>query len=252
MIPAMEKPNPATPEAVLREVTEVIIMRAIRLGRKKRRMVFISKTSRGKAIPLESLDPRTTEGRKKLDLFLAARARHYTISGLGAPEEKNAINWRTLNLPLGRRILLLVLVAISFVMKGTPLKNRLFRFMGAHIGKNVEIMQLAWLDHFRPELIFIGDNTLIGAYARITVHAYEGCGRFRYGLVEIGSNCTLGAGTGVGVIRIEDNVRTLPGTTVSPYFPRIRSGAVVGYNPPAMKLPDAENAAKPEVAPADE
>jgi len=59
-------------------------------------------------------------------------------------------------------------------MKGTPLKNRLYRLMGAHIGRNVEIMQLAWLDHFRPELIFVGDNTLIGAYTHITVHAYEG------------------------------------------------------------------------------
>jgi acetyltransferase-like isoleucine patch superfamily enzyme len=99
----------------------------------------------------------------------------------------------------------------------------------------VEIMQLAWLDHFRPELIFIGDNTLIGAYTRITVHAYEGAGKFRYGLVEIGSNCVIGAGTGMGAILIEDGVRTLPGTTLSPYLPRIRSGSVVGYNPPPLK-----------------
>jgi hypothetical protein len=68
-------------------------------------------------------------------------------------------------------------------------------------------------------------------------------------LVEIGSNCTLGAGTGVGIIRIEDGVRTLPGTTVSPYFPRVRAGAVVGYNPPPMKLPDASGAAKPGAEP---
>jgi len=248
----MKDRHPVTPEAALREVTEDIVKRAIRLGRKKGRTVFIGKTSRGKAIPLESLNPKTAEGRKNLDKFLAGRARHYTISGLGAPEEKNAINWRTVSLPLRRRIQLLVLVAISFVMKGTPLKNRLFRFMGVHIGRNVEIMQLAWLDHFRPELIFIGDNTLIGAFTRITVHAYEGCGRFRYGLVEIGSNCIIGAGTGVGVIRIEDGVRTLPGTTVSPYFPRIRAGAVVGYDPPPIKLPDAAGATRPGVESAEE
>ena len=85
--------------------------------------------------------------------------------------------------------------------------------MGAHIGRNVEIMQMVWLDHFRPELVFVGDNTLIGAFSRLTVHAYEGCGKFRYGLIEIGAHCTIGAGTGIGPIRIEDNVRTLPGTT---------------------------------------
>ena len=74
-------------------------------------------------------------------------------------------------------------------MKGTPSKIKFFRKMGVHIGENTEIMQGVWLDHFRPELIFIGDNTLIGAFSRVTVHAYEGHGRFRYGLVEIGNNC---------------------------------------------------------------
>ena len=112
--------------------------------------------------------------------------------------------------------------------------------MGVHIGKNTEIMQLVWLDHFRPELIFIGDNTLMGAYTRVTVHTYENCGRFRYGLVEIGSNCTIGAGTGMGVIRIEDNVRTLPGATLSPYFLKIKAGSVVGWNPPPIQKPKEE------------
>jgi acetyltransferase-like isoleucine patch superfamily enzyme len=124
-------------------------------------------------------------------------------------------------------------------MKGNPLKNRLYRWMGAHIGKNVEIMQMVWLDHFRPELVFIGDNTLLGAFTRLTVHAYEGAGKFRYGIIEIGSNCTIGAGTGIGPIRIEDGVRTLPGTTLSPYLARVRAGSVVGFMPPPVKLPDA-------------
>lgn len=132
----------------------------------------------------------------------------------------------------------MLLVAVTFVMKGTPLKNRVYRLMGAHIGKNVEIMQLAWLDHFRPDLIFVGDGTLIGAYTRITLHAYEGSGKFRYGLVEIGKNCTIGAGTGIGPILIEDGVRTLPGTTLSPYLVRIRAGSVVGYDPPSVRLPE--------------
>jgi hypothetical protein len=77
-------------------------------------------------------------------------------------------------------------------MKGTPLKNRLYRWMGAHIGKNVETVQMVWLDHYRPELIRIGDNTLIGAFSRITVHGYEGAGCFRCGLAEIGKDCRIG------------------------------------------------------------
>jgi len=39
----------------------------------------------------------------------------------------------------------------------------------------------------------------------------------------------------MGPILIERGVRTLPGTTLSPYLPRIRTGSVVGYNPPPVK-----------------
>jgi acetyltransferase-like isoleucine patch superfamily enzyme len=229
----------------MRTVTIDIIQRAIRMGRKKGRAVYISKTSKGKQTDVRTLDPETPEGAKALDAYLTPIGRHYTISGLGAPEEENAINWRTINLPIGRKVLVMILVAISFVMKGTPLKNKLYRLMGVHLGKNVEIMQLAWLDHFRPELIFIGDNTLIGAYTRVTAHAYEGAGKFRYGLVEIGSNCLIGAGTGIGPMLIEDGVRTLPGTTLSPYMVRVRAGSVVGYNPPPVKLPETKMTTAP-------
>ncbi len=229
-----------TPESVMKKATTDMIRRAIRKGRAKGRRIFIGKTAKGKGIDVETLDPRTAEGRKNLETFLTPVARHYTFSGLGAPEDPNAVDWRTINLSPLARVAVLVLVGITFLMKGTPFKNRLYRLMGANIGRNVEIMQLAWLDHFRPELIFIGDNTLIGAYSRLTVHAYEGSGRFRYGLIEIGSDCTIGAGTGIGPMLIEDHVRTLPGTTLSPYLVRVRAGSVVGYNPPPVKLPEVE------------
>jgi len=228
-----------TPQQAMREVTEDMILRALKLARKKGRTVYLSKSSRGRGIDIAMLDPQTAEGRRNLDAFLTPLNRHYTFSGLGAPEEPNSINWRRVNLPVWRRLLVQIQVTLTFPMKGTPLKNRLYRSMGCNIGRNVEIMQMAWLDHFRPELIFIGDHTLIGAFTHITVHAYEGSGRFRYGLVEIGSNCTIGAGTGIGPIRIEDNVRILPGTTVSPYLARIRAGSVVGFSPPTVATAEA-------------
>jgi len=75
----------------------------------------------------------------------------------------------------------------------------------------------------------------MGAFARLTVYAYEGNGQFRYGLIEIGNNCKIGVGTGMGPIIIEDNVRTLPGATLSPYFSKIKTGSIVGWNPPNIK-----------------
>lgn len=103
-------------------------------------------------------------------------------------------------------------------------------------------MMGAWLDHFRPELIFIGDRTLIGAFTRITVHAYEGLGKFRFGVVSIGSDCKIATGTGMGAIQIGDGVRTLPNTVLSPYYAKIPNGAVVGYQKPscATETPDPE------------
>ncbi len=234
----MRSPREETPEEAMRRVTEDIIVRAIRQGEKKRRTICVSKAAKGEGVPVASLDPRTADGRRRLDAFLTPIRRRYTFHGLGAPEEPDAINWRSLNLPPGRKILVLLQVVLSLFLKGTPAKNRLYRRMGVHVGKNVEIMQMAWLDHYRPELIFIGDNTLLGAFTRITVHAYEGCGRFSYGLVEIGNNCKIGAGTGIGPILIEDGVRTLPGATLSPYLARVRAGSVVGFDPPAVRVPE--------------
>ena len=70
-------------------------------------------------------------------------------------------------------------------------------------------------------------------------------------LVEIGANCIIGAGTGIGPIKIEDGVRTLPGTTLSPYLGRVRAGSVVGYNPPNVRLPEPARTSK-DTAPSSE
>jgi acetyltransferase-like isoleucine patch superfamily enzyme len=236
----MKKYRDKSPEEVMKIVTTELIERAIKMGGKKGRSIFISKTSGGKGVDVRTLNPGTGEGKENLINFLSPVRRHYTIYGLGSQEESNAINWRNLNLPWRRRTLLLLLVGISFLLKGAPSKNKFFRRMGVHIGQGTEIMQMVWLDHFRPELIFIGENTLVGAFSRLTVHGYEGAGKFRYGLIEIGNNCIIGAGTGIGPINIEDNVRILPNTTLSPYLSKIRSGSVVGWNPPSVKRPESE------------
>ena len=193
----MKRYRSKSPEEVMRLVTTEIIRRAILLGAKKHRSIFISKTSGGKGVDVTTLNPKTNVGKENLEKFLTPVRRFYTFTGLGSPEEKDAINWRVLNLPFFRRMLLVFQVAVSFFLKGSPVKNKLYRWMGAHIGKGAEIMQMVWLDHFRPELIFIGDNTLLGAFTQLTVHAYEGSGKFRYGIIEIGNNCVIGAGTGM-------------------------------------------------------
>lgn len=229
-----------SPEEVLKMVTTELITRGLKLGRKRKRTLYIHKRASDPGVNFEDLNPLTPEGKERLEKFLTPIKRIYTISGLGSLEEKNALNWRNLNHPFWRRTWDMFLIMISFFLKGNDFKNRFYRYLGVHIGKNTEIMQMVWLDHFRPELIFIGNNTLLGAFTQLSVHAYEGNGKFRYGLIEIGSNCIIAAGTGSGPIKIEDNVRTLPNTTLSPYLLRIRQGSVVGWNPPIVKTTDPE------------
>lgn len=236
----MRKYRGLTPEEVMRKVTTEMIIRAIKLGRMKNREIFISKTSGGAGINVNELNPKTAGGKENLEKFFGSVRRRYTFHGLGSPEEKNSINWRVLNLPFWRRILLVFQVGLSFFLKGTSFKNKLYRWMGVHVGYGTEIMQLVWLDHFRPELIFIGEKTVLGAFTRLTVHAYEGSGKFSYGLITIGDNCMIGAGTGMGPIDIESNSRTLPGATLSPYLTKIKSGSVVGWDPPNVKEPKSD------------
>ncbi|MGD0266934.1 MAG: hypothetical protein ABSD47_18560 [Candidatus Methylomirabilota bacterium] len=130
-----------TPEEATREVTKKIILRAIKMAKKKGRTIHIGKTAREKGVDVATLDPRTPEGSRRLGAFLTPVRRQYTWYGLGPPEESNAISWRSLNLPLWRRALVGLQVSVSLFMKGTPLKNIPYRWMGAHIGKNVEITQ---------------------------------------------------------------------------------------------------------------
>jgi hypothetical protein len=85
---------------------------------------------------------------------------------------------------------------------------------------------------------------------RLTVHIYEGDGKFRYGLIEIGSNCKLASGTGIGPIQIGDNVRTLPNTVLSPYLTKIKPGSVVGWDTPHVKELKQEEALMAEDGPA--
>ena len=221
-------------------VTRDMIRRAIRFSRKTGRTIRISRTSGGEGENVLDLDERTEEGLRNLQEFFKVRKRHYTFKGLGKPEEKNSINWRKLAVPWPRRVINLLGMVLSLVYKGVPSKNTLYHWLGFRIGKNTEIMQFVWLDHFIPELIEIGDDCLIGAYSTIATHAYEGHGRFRFGPVKIGNNCKLAAGTGMLMVEIEDNVRTLPGTTLSPYFIKVKKNSVVGYQKPPIFVADNE------------
>lgn len=87
-------------------------------------------------------------------------------------------------------------------------KNVLYRALGVSIGNDSAVALGAMLDIFHPELIRIGNNSIIGYNTVILTHEFL-VGKYRKGSVEIGDNVMIGA-----------NCMILPGV-------RVGDGAVV-------------------------
>lgn len=71
-------------------------------------------------------------------------------------------------------------------------KRALLRAIGAKIGDNVAFSESADIDFFFPDLIEIGDNTVIGFQTLILAHEFL-VGEFRKAPVKIGKNVLVGA-----------------------------------------------------------
>ncbi|MCL6451121.1 MAG: acyltransferase [Acetobacteraceae bacterium] len=110
-----------------------------------------------------------------------------------APPGKNSMQgWVRLKGPLRPTLNLIVLYLCRF-LPWLELKNRLYRLLGMRVGRGVSVGLGAMFDIFYPELISIGDNTVVGYNCTILAHEFlvEG---WRTGPVEIGRNVLLGSG----------------------------------------------------------
>lgn len=219
----------------LRAAVTRMIRRGIRLSRKTGRTITLARSSSAAPVDIRLLDPDTPEGSARLSRELAGKRNYYSFAGLGELSERNRIHWTALNRSLLHRTGVSLLVFGAMLLRAGRLKNRLYRLAGVVLGPNTEVMQGAWLDHFCPELIVIGDRCMIGAFCKLSTHAYEGGGRIRVGLIRIADGVILGSGAALGAIRIGEGARVLPNTTLSPYFARLHPGSVVGFSPPPVK-----------------
>jgi acetyltransferase-like isoleucine patch superfamily enzyme len=100
----------------------------------------------------------------------------------------------------------LVIYACRY-LPSLELKNLLYRMVGAKVGRNVSVGLGAVLDIFHPELIEIGENTVIGYNATILTHEFL-VEEFRKGKVVIGRNVLIGSKTLIlPGVEIGDNTR---------------------------------------------
>jgi acetyltransferase-like isoleucine patch superfamily enzyme len=125
------------------------------------------------------------------------RLESFTVQG------KNSMrHWTRVKNPL-RVCLNFVIIYTCRFLPSLSLKNALYRLLGMKIGKDASVGLMAMFDIFFPELIEIGDNTVIGYNTTVLAHEYL-VDRWRKGRVEIGkdvmigANCTILAGVSIG------------------------------------------------------
>jgi len=99
--------------------------------------------------------------------------------------------WHTVRSPLRVIPTAFVFEACKFI-PSLALKRFLYRIFGMKLGKNVSVGLRAAFDVFFPELIEIGDNSIIGYDTLILTHEFL-VDRWRKGAVKIGRNVMIGA-----------------------------------------------------------
>jgi acetyltransferase-like isoleucine patch superfamily enzyme len=116
--------------------------------------------------------------------------------------------WRQVA-PLWRVAWNFSLIQLSRYLPFLRLKNFLLRLVGIKVASSASVGLMAMFDVLRPDLIVIGENTIIGYNVTILCHEFLPH-EYRLGRVEIGSWVLIGA-----------NATILPGV-------RIGDGAIVG------------------------
>ena len=114
-----------------------------------------------------------------------------------------------------------IIITIARFTPWLPMKNWLYRtFLGMEVGENTAIALMVMMDTMFPEMIHIGNNTIIGYNTTILAHEYL-IEEYRLGEVFIGSNVMIGA-----------NSLILPGVTIGDHT-IIGAGSVVTKDVPA-------------------
>jgi len=121
--------------------------------------------------------------------------------------------------------------AIVYAMKHLPslaAKRWVLRRLGMKLGRNVTIASGVTLDYFFPELIEIGDNTIVGMDAMVLAHEFLH-DRWRAGKVSIGRNVLVGAqSTVLAGVRVGDGATI---SAMSLVHKSVPDGAFVGGVP---------------------
>ena len=152
-----------------------------------------------------------------------------------APEGTNSLwVWRRW-VPLWRAVRNFLVVYGCRYFVSLRLKNRLYRCIGIRVGDQVSPAMGVTMDVFFPQLISIGDNSIIGYNTVILAHEFL-VKELRTGPVEIGKSVMIGANvTVLPGVRIGDGATVSACSLVNSDVP---AGALVGGVPARVLSPD--------------
>lgn len=135
--------------------------------------------------------------------------------------------WRR-QVPLWRVVRNFVVIYVCRYLPSLRWKNRLYRSIGVTVGPRTAFGLSSTVDIFFPELVTVGDNTIVGYDSVILAHEYLR-DELRTGPVVIGRDVVVGAGCTVlpGVV-IGDRAVVAAHSLVNKDVP---PGALVGGVP---------------------
>jgi len=113
-----------------------------------------------------------------------------------------------------------IIIAFGRYLPFLGLKNWLYKTgLGMKLGKNVSLGLMMMPDVLFPELITIGDNTIVGYNATVLTHEFR-VDTFKTGAVKIGRNVLIGANvTILAGVEIGDGAMIGAGSVVTKDIP---------------------------------
>lgn len=112
-----------------------------------------------------------------------------------SPGEKNSMQYSFQIVGLPRAAFNFLVLSLCRYLPWLSLKNWLYsRLLGMKIGKNVSVGLMAMFDIFFPQLISIGENTIIGYNTTVLTHEFL-VREYRKGRVDIGRGVLIGTNT---------------------------------------------------------